>query len=350
MAFYWRYFLFVKIFEVRSSLFVWICIETEWLLTACFPGHMGRKHDCLPQVITRMKRQWEGCWDVNSKQFITEMWLIFQACWELDVSQACPNQRAKICAISPPLCWWTSLSFILLCSQLKRSLLTQANLLPPHTLASPSPSCVYKLIAWRRKQQELHIKAGSCQALLKYLPGWRGWNLPTRSLEGKQTPFLIPFPLPYCWARVHLPSFLTQRTVVCLSVSNALLRRVFHMLVNDLRDHHPISARYRYCFCWGANHEHEDHEGEVSLSFIGHHIIQQAKNGKDPQLGDISAKILLKSSPMDREIGFTRPIKQNTPTTHLQGFNITISCLSLFIKEMSSPSVEDEDKKLVLPP
>lgn len=39
MAFYRRYFIFVKIFDVCSSLFVWIPIEIEWLLPACFPRH-----------------------------------------------------------------------------------------------------------------------------------------------------------------------------------------------------------------------------------------------------------------------------------------------------------------------
>lgn len=75
----------------------------------------------------------------------------------------------------------------------------------PHPrLLPPAPSCICKLIAWRRKWWELHIKAGFCRALLRYLPGRRGWNLPTGSLEGKQTPFLVALLLQYFWAGLHL--------------------------------------------------------------------------------------------------------------------------------------------------
>lgn len=46
-------------------------------LTSLLPQAQGRKHDCLPRVIIRGKRQWGGCLDASSKQVNTEMWLIF---------------------------------------------------------------------------------------------------------------------------------------------------------------------------------------------------------------------------------------------------------------------------------
>lgn len=73
----------------------------------------------------------------------------------------------------------------------------------PH-LFPPTPSCSYKLIAWRRKWWELHIKAGTCKALLRYLPGRGRRNVATRPLEVRQTPFLAPFLLQSFWARVYL--------------------------------------------------------------------------------------------------------------------------------------------------
>jgi len=35
-----------------------------------------------------------------------------------------------------------------------------------------------------------------------------------------------------------------------------------------------------------------------------HHIVWRAESGKDPQLGYVSAKVLLKSCTMDKEIAF----------------------------------------------
>lgn len=69
MAFSQRYFLSVKIFEVHSSLSVWIPTDTKWLPSLLPQAFMGRKHGCLPQVITRRKSQWGGCWDDSREMF-----------------------------------------------------------------------------------------------------------------------------------------------------------------------------------------------------------------------------------------------------------------------------------------
>lgn len=191
-----------------------------------------------------------------------------------------------------------------------------------------TPICSYKLFAWKRKWWELHIKAGSCQALPRHRPGRRGWKVPTRSLEVSQTPFLAPFLLQNFWARVYFLPHLSPKDCVflanlrhfstCWSVAWQKTIPWLHGIDN------PSIGQ-------GTNSECGEGHGEGHLPTVKwapqHYTIQQAENRKDTQLGDVSAR---KACPIGRAFILTKSAE--TPCTHPQGFNITSASVSTLRK------------------